>query len=94
MKRRHSSHLVDFFPEERIVVTAGVVLALVTLFTFFAPTLMRTALAPFLSFAPQAIVSGGNSSSFAWAFAIGLVIVGVLLLYNYLRHKNQLEAEE
>ena len=83
--RRKHSHLADYFPEERIIVTSGIVLAVVTVLTFFAPSLLGSAFAPIIAFTPLAVVPPQNGSLLTWAVLAGMIIVGVVLLYHFLR---------
>jgi hypothetical protein len=90
--RRKHSNFADYFPEERIVVTSGVILAVVTVLSFFTPSTLGRALAPLLAFAPLQVSSQGNPATIAWSFMAGLILVGVLLLYHYLRSRNVVNA--
>ena len=83
--RRKHSNLADYFPEERIIVTSGIVLAIVTILTFFSPSLLGSALAPIIAFTPFAVAAPNGGSLFAWAVIVGMMIVGVVLLYHFLR---------
>lgn len=83
--RRKRAHLVDYFPEDRIIVTAGIALAVVTVLTFFSPSLLGSALAPVIAFTPFAVANAGDGSLLAWSVMVGMMIVGVVLLYHFLR---------
>ncbi len=83
--RRKHSNLADYFPEERIIVTSGIMLAIVTILTFFSPSLLGSALAPIIAFTPLAAATPKDGSLFAWAVIVGMMIVGVVLLYHFLR---------
>ena len=83
--RRKHSHLADYFPEERIIVTSGIALAVVTILTFFSPSLLGSALAPIIAFTPLAVANAGDGSLLAWSVIVGMMIVGVVLLYHFLR---------
>jgi magnesium-transporting ATPase (P-type) len=71
----------------------GLVLAIVTLLSILTPSLVRSAFAPLLAYTPFSVPNPSTGSFFAWAFILGLVIVGVLLLYTYLRHNSSLSTE-